>query len=75
MVEKEIASIPADDEGSTYDEGINFKRVDRVVGVFDINNPPEGIVFLGEALPICVAEGLWQNFSTKPFPRRMKNNT
>ena len=75
MAEKEINSIPADDEGFTLDEGINFKRVDRLVGVFDINSPPEGIVFIGEPLPECVAEGLWQNFSTKPFPRRMKNNT
>lgn len=73
MVEKEIISIPADDEGFTRDEGINFKRVDRTVGVFDINSPPEGIIFIGEPLPDCVAEGLWQNFSTKPFSRRNRN--
>lgn len=74
MVEKEIAPIPADDEGFTRDEGINFKRVDKLVGVFDLDNPPEGVIFLGKPLPECVAEGLWRNLSTKPFPRRIRNN-
>lgn len=76
MAEKEAPQNVFGDDSEGFvsgDKGINYKRVEKAVGIFDPDNPPEGVVFIGKPLPDAVAEGLWLNFSLPPIPRRRRN--
>ncbi len=55
--------------GISEEKKINFRVLERRYGLIDFDNPPEGIILLGE-IPEAAAIFLMQNLSQPPKRRR-----